>query len=337
MDRVAAAAAHHLSRLLTGNALSQPIAVAATLGVADLVEDGPRTVADLAQATETHADSLHRLLRALATLGVLVETEPGRFGLGELGHPLRSNAPHSLRAVAILAGEAWRAASFELLHSVRTGGSGFEKRFGVPMYRYFETHPEAGANFNAVQAAHAGAIDLAAAVDFAGAGTVVDVGGGTGGVLLQLLAARPELAGVIFDLPPVAAEAEALVAARGLGARCRVVGGDFFTRVPSGGDVYLLCFVLHNWDDAGAARILEHTAAAMVPGARVVIVESLLSPSGPSASHTALLDLEMLVFTSGGRERSEAEYRGLLAAAGFGAPRVHPTPTTASILEARRL
>jgi len=292
---------------------------------------GPRTAADLATATATDQDALGRLLRALGSLGIVRREPGGAFALTDVGGLLRSDAPGSLRAAAELTGAAWRAAALDLESCVRDGGSAFARRFGQPLYPYLAAHPDEARAFHAVQQGHAAALDLLPAVDASAAGVVVDVGGGTGAVLARILSARPGLRGVLFDRPEVVAQAGPVLAAASVDERCGCHGGDFLEAVPAGGDLYLLCFVLHNWDDAGAARILGACAAAMAPGARLLVVEGLL---GDDTAQLHLLDLEMLVFTEGGRERTEAEYRALLGGAGLAVLSVGPSGASAAVIAA---
>jgi hypothetical protein len=332
--------AEALAHLLYLFRVSRVAQVAAKLDLADLLRDGPRAPADLVAATGTDADALRRLLRALAGFGVFAEDGAGRFGLTPLAEPLCSDAPGgSLRDFAILLGEpeSWRAWG-ALEHSVRTGRPAFEHVFDQPLFDYLAANPGPARLFDAAMASRSAreAAAFVAAYDLSGlTGTVVDVGGGRGTLLAAVLRANPALSGVLFDLPHVAEAAREALAAAGLAARCRIETGDFFERVPAGGEAYLLHKVIHDWDDARAGRILAHCRAAMPPrgGGRLLLLEAVVPPG--NAPHMAkLLDLSMLVWP-GGRERDEAEYRALLAAAGFALARVVPTASPAvSVVEA---
>jgi hypothetical protein len=329
MDRAAAA----LGQLLAGDALAQPVAVIARLGIPDLLAAGPRSTADLAQATASHPDALGRVLRALAAMGVLGQPAPGVFALTPLSDLLRRDVAGSMHATAKLAASPWRVAAHHLLHTVRTGQPAFEHLYGTTLYEHLAQHPDEGALFDAIQAAHGPSIALERACQIEGAAAIVDVGGGLGARLASLLRALPDARGVLLERAPVIERARAALQVPELEGRCELVAGDFFERVPPGGDVYLLGFVLHNWDDERAARILGRCRAAMAPGARLLVIENVLPETG-DAGFGALLDLEMLIYSSGGRERTERELRALLENADFSLVRTTPTETSASILTA---
>lgn len=321
--------------MLAGAWLAQALAVAAKLGVADLLAAGPQTPAEIGMATGTQAAAMHRMLRALAGAGVFVEDENGRFGLTPLAGPLRSDATDSIRSYAVMAGERWIWQSFGALeHSLRTGAPAFDHIFGAPLFDYYLTHPDAArVSADGLKSVGRGQDAAAtAAYDFTGAGTVVDIGGGQGGLLTAILAAYPQARGVLFDLPHVAAMARQSLGAAGLSARCRVEAGDFFSEVPARGDIYLLRKVIHDWDDERARTILRTCHSAMTEASRLLLLEMVVPPRNMPA-YAKLLDLLMLVY-AGGRERTEAEYRDLLASAGFSVSRVVPTASAVSIIEA---
>lgn len=330
-------AAALLSRMITGYWVTQAIAVAATLGLADLLGDGPLPCDDLARRAGVHPDGLYRLLRALASLGIFAEVEPRRFALTPLAALLRAGAPGSQRARAIMYGHPFMVRPWERLgDGVQTGEVAFERTFGMPFFAYLGQHPDVAAIFNAgMTGLAAERATLAHAYDFSDCRTVVDVGGGHGALLTAVLAANPHLRGVLFDQPAVVAGAEDHLRAAGVLDRCQVVGGDFFEAVASGGDAYILALILHDWEDERAAAILRQCHRAMAPGGRVLVVERVVPPGdGPHPSK--LLDLHMLVLL-GGRERTEAEYGALLAAAGFAMRRVVPLPGgTWSVVEGVR-
>jgi hypothetical protein len=329
--------AQALTQLLAGAWLAQAIAVVAKLGVADLLSTGPRTPAELAAATGSEATAMYRVLRALAGAGIFAEDD-GRFGLTPLAGPLRSDAADSIRAYAVMAGERWVWQSVGgLEHSLRTGAPAFEQIFGASLFDYYAAHPDAarvGAEgLKSVGRGQDAAV--VAAYDFAEAGTVVDVGGGQGGLLSAILAANPRARGVLFDLPHVAAMAQQHLESAGLASRSRAEAGDFFEKVPPGGDLYLLRKVIHDWDDESARRILRTCHAALADSARLLMVEMVL-PADNAPAYAKLLDLLMLVY-SGGRERTEQEYRDLLESADFSLARIIATSSTVSIIEAVRL
>jgi SAM-dependent methyltransferase len=321
--------------------VSRLLHVAASLGLADLLRDAPRTSEELATTTGTHAPSLARALRALVAIGVLAQDAQGRYGLTPLGATLRSDLPGSLRAWALFAlGEENHRVWGELLHSVRTGETAFEHVYGMSVWEYRTRNPEHARLFDAAMAALMAGVDtaLAAAYPFSSVRRVVDVGGGDGTLLITLLRAHPKLEGVLFDLPHVAKNARRRIEEAGLAERCAIVAGDVFASVPSGGDCYLLARVIHDWDDERAVAILRNCCRAMTEQGRLLLLERIypawLEPS-PALHAAAMTDLTMLVAT-GGRERTEAEYRGLLAAAGIDEMTVIPTGSGLSVLEGTR-
>jgi predicted O-methyltransferase YrrM len=311
--------AEGLRRLVLGYRVSQAIFVAAELGIADLLASGPRTADELASAAGAHAPSLHRVLRLLASEGVFAETEEGRFELTPMAAALQHEAPGPMRALArqIAQDAMWRSWG-SLLHAVRTGESAFEHVHGVDLFQHHRQHPEERIVFDELMTAHSASAvrALAAAYDFSGVETVVDVGGGRGALAIGLLEAHTHLRGIVFDQPAEAADARVAIATARLAHRCEAVGGDFFEAVPYGSDVYLLKFVLHDWDDERCVAILRTCRRAMRPSARLVVVE-LQVPRGNAPSFAKSQDVNMLVNALGGRERTEAEYGALFAAAGF--------------------
>ena len=324
-----------LSGMLAGAWLAQALAVVARLGVADLLDGGPRTPAEIATATGTDAAAMYRVLRALAGAGVFAEDDSGRFGLTALAGPLRTDAADSIQPYAVMAGERWIWQSFGALeHSLRTGRPAFDAVFGAPLFDYYTAHPDAArVSADGLKSVGRGQdAAVVAAYDFAAAGIVVDVGGGQGGLLAAILAANPDVRGVLLDLPHVAAMARQSLEAAGLSARCRVEDGDFFSAVPAGGDVYLLRKVIHDWDDERARRILRTCRSAMADGSRLLLQEMVV-PAGNMPAYAKLLDLLMLVY-AGGRERTEAEYRDLLTSARRASSPSLPTASAISIIEA---
>jgi hypothetical protein len=323
-----------MQQLTNGYWATQIVYVAAKLGIADLLERGPQGLAAMAQATQTHPPSLYRLMRALAGLGVFRENGAGEYETTVLGRCLVSGSPGALRARAILNGEDWYAAWGGLLHSVRTGETAFDHRYGMPWFEHLAANPEVAAIFNeAMASATEGAASaVAAAYDFTRCGTIVDVGGGTGAFLSEILKANPHTRGVLFDLPTVVATAEELLARAGVADRCAVVGGDFFEAVPGGGDVYVLSWIVHDWDDVRCVDLFRNCQRVMAANARLLVVEQVVPP-GNEPSLSKLYDLQMLAL-SGGRERREDEYRTLLAEASLQLTRIIPTRVPRSIIEA---
>jgi hypothetical protein len=307
---------------------------AACLGIADLVADGHRSTADLAAATGAHEPSLYRLLRALAGLGVFRETQPRTFALTPGAELLRTGIPGSLRSAVVMVGDPEHYRSWgELEHSIRTGEPAFDHAFGMGVFDYFERNPRAAAVFDEAMTDLTDADALAGAYDFSGAGTVVDVAGGHGSLLAAVLRAHPEVRGVLFDLPHVIERAQARGLLSGeLAARCRFESGSFFDTAPSGGDVFMLKHILHDWDDESCLRILAHCRRAMKPDGKLLVLDSILPP-GNEPHPAKLFDLNMLVMTHGGRERTEEEFRSLFERAGFHLTRIVPTSAPGCYIE----
>jgi SAM-dependent methyltransferase len=307
--------------LSLGPITAQAVHVAADLGLADLLADGPRTGDELAAETGTHPPTLRRLLRALTALGVLTQAGPDRFGLTDVGGHLRSDTPDSVRSLATLMGVAeWWQAWGGLASSVRTGEPAFEQIFGEPVFDFLGRNPDKAAVFARAmtELTRDMAPDIAAGYDFSKFGTIVDVGGGEGTLLAHILRANPDMRAVLLDGPSGLEAAPGVLASAGVADRCEIVPGDFFSSVPSGGDAYVLKAVLHDWDDDRAVTILRNCRRAMAPGGRVLIVEKVI-PDLVTAADTEVVvaDLIMLTLTSGGRERTESDFRTLLAAAGL--------------------
>jgi hypothetical protein len=317
---------------------TQAIYVAAKLGVADHLKGGPRSIAELATVTGTHAPSLYRLMRALASIGVFAEDKSGRFALTPMAGALLSDAPNSIRAIAIMTGEDWWWRAWGQIHfGVQTGKSSFEHVHGMRFFDYMKKNPEAGAVFDQAMSAYTSqtAAQVATAYPFHEAAVVVDVGGGRGTLISTILAHHPQLRGIIYDLPATVEAARHLLESRGLLGRCQVLGGDFFEAIPNGGDVYILQHVIHDWDDEHATKILRNCHHAMSPGSRLLLVEMVI-PTGNEPFLGKFLDLGVLMMESGARERTESEYRDLLSRTGFHVSRIIPLPSPDSVIEAVR-
>jgi hypothetical protein len=299
-----------IHELAIGHMATQIVYAAAELGIADLLAAGPLSSAELAERADAHTPSMRRLLPALAALGIVAQIEPDRFELTDRGRRLQEDAPDSERAlVRMLCGPDMWLSWNELVPSVRTGERPWERANGMPVFEFYGRNPERAATFGAAMAQHTrdAAPAIVAAVDFSRFRTVMDLGGGEGALMAEILRVHPDIEGVVFDLP------EALPSE----AAWRVVPGDFFAAVPEGADAYVLKQVLHDWDDERALTILRNCRAAMGPGARVLILDRILEePVTAGDPYVSLLDMLMLVVT-GGRERTEREFRELVAAAGL--------------------
>jgi hypothetical protein len=318
MDHDAPRSALALRRLVNGYQVTQALHVAAVLGIADLLADGPRSSDDLAAATETHPGALYRLLRALAGVGVFREEEDRRFALAELGACLRSDAPEPVGGWAAFVGEpyqwqAWGA----LLYSVRTGANAFRHVHGIDSWSFRARHPELSASFDRAMTSLSRQVVSAVleTYDFGRFGHLVDVGGGNGAVLAAILAKYPTAHGVLFDQPHVVSVAGPILAAAGVADRCQVVGGSFFETVPAGGDAYILKAILHDWEDDPCVQILQTCRRAMAEGTALLVIERELGRPNQDPD-PKFSDLNMLVGPMG-QERTPAEYAALFAKGGF--------------------
>jgi hypothetical protein len=323
---------HHLLSMMLGVAQTQLIRVAAEIGLADLVKDGPQSIDALAAETGTDAPALARVLRGLVGLGVLAETAPQEFAGTALSVLLQTEHPNSVRDYALMMRSDWAHNSWSCLpHCVQTGGSGFEALFGQPCYAYLQDHAGDAAVFNAAMTAVSKQESraLQEAFDFSACHTVVDLGGGLGFLLATLLRAYPALHGTLLDLPRVAEGARAVLEAEVADGRCQIIGGDFMTAVPAGGDVYILKRILPAYDDAQARSLLRHIHEAMHSDGRVLVADP-----DPTSQYGALFDMLMLVvFGSGSRLRTEAELLELFAGAGFSLTRTVAVPPTVRLVE----
>ena len=324
-----------LDRMIVGSWVTQAIYVAAEIGVADRLAGGPKTAREMARESGLHADSLYRLLRALASVDLLREEADGRFSLTPAGTLLASEAPGSKRSLARMAGAEFYRAWGGLLSSVRTGSAAFDEVFGKPLFRYMSANPDRWRIYDdAMTGIHDGeTIPVLDAFDFGPFRTIVDVGGGNGLALAAILRRHPEARGILFDLPQVAERAREVLSRRTAFDRMEFVGGDFFRSVPPDGDAYLMRHVLHDWDDEEAIAILRNCREAMRPDGRVLVVETVI-PSGNGECFGKWLDLMMLVV--GGRERTRDQYLELFTEAGLRVTRVVPTAHEVSVLEGMR-
>jgi hypothetical protein len=332
-ERAAAAA---VLRMIWGMHISRALYAVTELGIPDRLAYGPVNCPELARDTGVHQDSLYRILRLLAALGLFSETPPRQFSLTILGDRLRSGAPASMRSWALLHGTVGGCQPFEhILHTVRTGQPGFDAAHGMPLFEFLAQHPGDAAVFDAAMLERTAAFapSVGAGYDFSDIRTVVDVGGGRGTLLAAILRSHRHLQGTLFELPSVAAGAEAVLAAAGVMDRCEVVAGDFFHGVPAGGDCYLLANVLHDWDDTKAAEILANCRNAATRHGRILIIERLIPDDPAEAVPVLLSDINMLVLSSGGRERTNSEYGKLLQAAGLRQGITQPVTSPYGVIE----
>jgi 2,7-dihydroxy-5-methyl-1-naphthoate 7-O-methyltransferase len=302
------------------------VRVAATLRLADLMAGGVQHVGELAELTGTDADALGRLLRHLSCHGVFAEPLPGQFAINETADLLRSDHPLAMRTWLDLGGFGGRMdlAFTELMHTVRTGQPAWEAVFGAPFWNYLAGDPAMAASFDATMAGSLRTTAVAC-YDWSGVRHVVDVGGGTGALVAEVLRANADIRATLVDLPDTVARGRRFLVECGLDGRCEFAGQSFFDRLPTGGDVYLLSGVLHDWDDESATAILRRCSEAACQTGRVVILESQ-GTAGDDPGMFAEMDLRMLVLF-GGRERSVEDYGTLAAAAGLTTADVRTTPS----------
>ena len=330
-----------LYQMSIGHYVSRALHLAAKLGLADLLADGPRHSGELARSTATHPASLNRVMRLLASVGIFDEQDNGSFALTPLGQHLRAGVPGSMRAsVMLFAGTRVQDSWKDLEYCVQTGEPAYRRRGVTDPFDDPVRDPEETANFDAAMAdfTRLAAVAVAAAYDFAPLRSVVDVGGGNGALLIGILQAHPALRGTVFDRPAAAERARRQIADAGLAERCQAVAGDFFTEVPGGADAYLLKHVIHDWDDARAVTILENCHRAMSAAGKLLLVEGVYPPRIEQSLESwgaAANDVNMLVCT-GGRQRSESEFRALFEAAGFRLTKIVPTPARVSVIEGVR-
>jgi hypothetical protein len=319
----------------TAYQVSRVLHIVAKLGIADLLKDGPRSVEALAASTATHAPTLYRLLRLLASHGIFAEQDNGQFDLTQRAQMLRSDVPDSqLGWVLLNGGPSYWACWGALEETARSGESQFQRLHGVSRWQYLEHNPDESAIFDSAMSVLTGVESAAvtSAYDFSQFGTLVDVGGGVGGQLAAILAAHPSVKGTLFDQPHVVSESAGTLERAGVTDRCQVVGGSFFESVPGGADAYLLKSVIHDWDDERSIAILRTCRAAMTNTSRLLLVERIIQPgNGPDPAKA--IDVLMLVIP-GGRERTVDEFERLFAEAGLRLTNVVRTRSLMNIVEA---
>jgi hypothetical protein len=322
-----------LTRIMTSAALSRAVSSIAEFGVADLIQTGqPQPVEYLASASKTHAPSLYRTLRFLASHGLFQETENRHFAHTPLSAALRTDAPGSYRAGAQLFHRLF-AAWDGLHHSIQTGEPGFNKVFGTPIFDYIQAHPEMGPIFDAGMTSLNcyETSDMLEAYDFTGIHTLADIGGGNGSLLSAVLLRYPHMKGILFDLGHVVARAKESLKNAGLAARCSVLEGSFFEGIPAGADAYLFRHIIHDWTDEQCIQILGHCRKVISANGKLLVADCVV-PLGNAPSLSKNMDMTMLAFP-GGQERTEAQFRSLLKAASFELTSITPTTTMISVVE----
>ena len=330
--------------LIEASWLCKSIHLAVSLDIPDLLRNGPKPIEQLATETCTDPNALFRLMRALAGEGIFSADDCGLFSLTPLSETLITGVSGSLRDWALLMlGPINQGAWNEVMHSVRTGGSAFRQRFGLDLWEYGALNPEYSSLFGAAMAGFTRTYleNLLRSYSFAAFDCIVDVGGGDGSLLIQILYEYPAIAGVLYELPSVAERARQRIADAGLGGRCQVIGGDALVEVPKGGAAYVLSRVLHDWDDDCARTILTNCRKALPADGRVLVIERAMPDSireiatkgNHVPSDVTMTDLNMMVMTSG-RERTMTEYRDLFLTAGLELLNIVPTRTAMNVMEA---
>ncbi len=318
-----------LMQMTMGFIVSQAVSVAAKLFIADHLKDSAKTVEELAQLTETHAPSLYRLMRALTSVGVFRQDAENQFSNTPISEFLRSDHPESMRGAAhmICDQEHWRPHG-NMFQSVKTGEIAFDYTFGMPVFPYFAENPEAAQVFDDAMTSFSLGIAkaVAATYDFSDAKTIADIGGGHGSLLSTVLKTNPNAKGILFDQPQVVAGAD-------VSDRIKIVHGDFFSEIPVKADIYLMKFILHDWNDEQSIVILKNLAQSAETGAKLLLVETVIEEDDNAPSMSKVMDLNMLVMT-GGKERTAKEYAELFEKTGFRLTNVYPTPSPLQIVEA---
>jgi hypothetical protein len=325
-----------LLQMAMGAWTSQTIYVAAKLGIADVLRDGPKSCDEIAAVTRTATPSLSRLLRALRSLEVIRIVEGGKFELTALGRLLQAKRPGSLRALVLTLGEIHYQAWGALLHSVKTGAPAFPSEFGARLFDHLDQDRDAGDTFHEAMSEVSALVSQAVllAYQFSGIDLLADVGGGCGQFLTTILQAHPAMHGVLLDTPAVIARATTRLASHPCRRRCTLRPGNLLQEVPEGASGYLMSGVIHDWDDEHAARILQNCRRAMAPNGKVLVVEMVL-PATDEPRFATMLDLNMMVM-NGGRERTEEEFRRLFDAAGLRVTKLIPTLAPQWVIEGTR-
>ena len=330
--------AEQVLQVATGYMASSSLYVALSLNIPDLLADGPKSTSDLARATGATEGALYRILRLLASLGIFEAVGADQFRLTPASELLRKDVPGSLRGLAFFLPDPMHFRIYaNLSHSVMTGEPAADKTVGMPLFEYFAKHPEYSEIFNDAMTSFSAPVAGVAveAYDFSRYGSIVDVAGGHGEVLMTILRACPKVKGVLAEVGHVVEGARPRIAKAGLADRCEAVECDFFKAVPEGGDAYVMKHIIHDWDDERASIILKNIAKAMGDKRGAVILLESVVPSGPEPDLGKFIDIEMLAFP-GGRERTAEEFRALFDRSGFELTNIVPMKSPLSVIEAVR-
>jgi hypothetical protein len=324
-----------MGQLLFGKQLTASLSALARLGVADHMGESAVSVEDLAARVGAHAPSLYRVMRMLASVGVFTEEPGGKFALTPVGETLKTDAQGSMRAMAMMLGDEWSMHAYtRMADCIRTGIDGVTMAYGKPIFDLLAERPEQCETFQRAMTggSNIAAQSILASYDFSGIERLADVGGGHGVLLTSILQKYPAMRGVLFDLPEVVAgvPADRLAAC---GGRLQVEAGSFFERVPRGCDAYMMKHIIHDWSDEHCRTILKLIRAELPPHGRLLVCE-LVMPEEPGPAPAKMLDIEMLVMTVGGKERTPREFGALFQSAGLKLGRVVTTPTPICVVEA---
>ncbi|HEY9687109.1 MAG TPA: methyltransferase [Coleofasciculaceae cyanobacterium] len=323
-----------LMQMCSGYWITQMIHAVAKFQIPDLLASGPKTSQELAETVGADPRYLFRVLRALAGLGIFTQDEHDRFGLTAMSTLLQKSIPGSAWGVAIMNGEEHYATWGRLYETLQKGDRPFEALYSKNWFEYLEEHPDSAEAFNHAMTCYSASLhdSVIPAYDFSQFKKIVDIGGGHGRMLTQILQANPALSGLLYDLPSVIAGAKAPIAKSGVAERLEAEDGDFFESVPAGCDAYIMAHIIHDWDDEHSLKILRNIHQAMADNGKLLLVEHVI-PEGAAPGFGKLLDINMMMMTVGGMERTEAEYRALFDAAGFKLTGLYPTKAGNCVIE----
>ncbi len=324
-----------LGQLLFGKQMTYCLSGMARLGVADHMNATPMTVEEIAAKTGAHAPSLYRVMRMLASMGVFKEEQGKRFALTPAGELLKSDAPGTMRYFAMMFGDEWTTRAYEhFTDCLRTGRDGVSKAYGKPVFDLLAERPEQSNTFQAAMTSSSTMAGKAVtdAYDFSGIKRLADVGGGHGALLASILQRHPQMQGVLFDRAEIVAGVSNDQFA-GCEGRITIEGGSFFERVPDGCDAYIMKHIIHDWSDEHCLTILKLMREKLPAGGRVLVCEMVVTDE-PGPTPAKMLDIEMLVMTVGGKERTKDEFAELFALSGLRLSRIVPTERPICVIEA---
>jgi hypothetical protein len=320
-----------MMQFITAKWISKPIYVVTKLGIAEILSDGPKTIEEIAQRSNSNTTNLYRVMRALASFGIFSEIESKTFALTPMAECLKSGA---MRSIALMFLSDWHDKAWDkLLYSVQTGEIAFIAAHGIPCFNWLKVNHEAAeiyneANFIKAKVTHSAIID---SYDFTKINTIADIGGGYGGLIIKILEAYPSITGIIADDPYVFQNTKKIINTHGLDERCKTINCNFFKEIPSGYDAYLMSHILHDWNDEQCSIILKNCHKAMHVESKLLIIEMIV-PMGNEPSISKLMDLEVLVMGGGG-ERTKGEFCNLITSSGFSLDRIIPTRENISVIE----